>query len=185
MICSEVSLLSFIVTVIYAGSGGLLRRFNLFAVMFGVGEFPKPRAGAVGCRKDATQVANKHARLVVMVADGHTLVVGELETEPVEYVNATVPMAAAVAACGLAEVVEQSRHHDAVVGVSARVCKHVFIHFKGMLGKAAVPLVVAVAAACEVIRILEVVDYGFDAVSLRLPEDCNDLVLSGHNSVCL
>jgi hypothetical protein len=56
-----------------------------------------------------------------------------------------------------------------------------FIHLKGVLGKAAILLVVAVAAALEVARGQEIVDNGFDAGALGRAEDLTDPVFGiGH-----
>lgn len=51
-----------------------------------------------------------------------------------------------------------------------------FIHLKGVLGKAAILLVVAITAALEVARGQEIVDNGFDAGALGRAEDLTDPV---------
>ena len=55
------------------------------------------------------------------------------------------------------------------------------VHFKGVLGKASVLLVVAITATLKVTRVQEIVDNGVDAGTSGRAEDLTDPVFSiGH-----
>ena len=98
--------------------------------------------------------------LVVMASDGGALLVCQRESQTVKD----------------AQIVDQAHYGNAVSGVTACVREHMLIHLKGVLGKASVLLVVAIAAALEVARGQEIVDNGFDAGALGCAEDLTDPV---------
>ncbi len=85
-------------------------------------------------------------------------------------------MTTPVASRGLAEIMEQAHDSNAIGSVTVCVREHMLIHLKGVLGKASVLLVVAIAAALEVARGQEIIDNGFDAGALGRTEDLTDPV---------
>ena len=87
-----------------------------------------------------------------MACDGGAFVSGQLKTDTLKDVNAALPVPAAVTLGGLSKVVEQTcdSDRDAVGRKAVGVGEHVLVNLKGMPSKAAVLLMVAVAAALEV-----------------------------------
>ena len=125
---------------------------------------PRARAMAVGGREGATKSApERFERPVVVTADGGAFVGGEGEAALVEDVDAAATMAASVATTRLAKVVEESHDGDTVGRERARVGEHVVVHFDGVGGEPAELLVMAVAAAFEESRVLDVVNDGVRA----------------------
>ena len=102
-------------------------------------------------------------RFVVVPSDGGTLVCRQLESEPLQDVDASLPMAATITPCSLSEIVEQPSDGDAVRRKSASMCEHMFINLEGVLREAAILLVVAVAATLEVAGGFKVIDHGLNA----------------------
>ena len=142
-----------------------------------MGTFPAPGAGAICDRKMTTERARDEVEgLVVMPSDGGALLVRQCKAKTVKDVNASIPMATSVAPCSLAQIVEQAHNGNAVSIAAACVREHMFVHFKGMLGKASLFLVVAIAAALEVARGQKIVDNGFDAGALSRTKDLTDPV---------
>ena len=143
----------------------------------GMSTFPAACASAV-CR---SQMTAKGARdevegLVVVTSDGGALLVRQRESKTVKDIHGPAAVAAAVAPSGLAEIMEQAHDGNAVGSVTACVREHMLIHLEGVPCKAAVLLVVAIAASLEVARGQEVVDNGFDAGALGRAEDLTDPV---------
>ena len=119
----------------------------------GVGALPPSRAVAVAEREEAAEgTRHEVQRLVVVAPDGRTLVGGEGEPALVEDVERAAAVPAAVLPARLPEVVEERGDGDAVRGEASRVRGHVVVHLDGVLRKPAALLVVAVAAAREVVR---------------------------------
>lgn len=112
-----------------------------------------------------------------MACDGGAFVSGQLKTDTLKDVNAALPVPAAVTLGGLSKVVEQTCDSDAVGMKAVGVGEHVLVNLKGMPSKAAVLLMVAVAAALEVAGCLQIVDNGFNAGALCGAEDRDDPVL--------
>ena len=112
-----------------------------------------------------------------MACDGGAFVSGQLKTDTLKDVNAALPVPAAVTLGGLSKVVEQTCDSDAVGRKAVGVGEHVLVNLKGMPSKAAVLLMVAVAAALKVAGCLQIVDNGFNAGALCGAEDRDDPVL--------
>ena len=85
------------------------------------------------------------------MSDGRTFVFRELESETVQDVDTATSVPTAIALGRLAKVMEESRDGDAVGRQAIGVREHILIHFKGVLRKAAIPLVMAVTATPEVV----------------------------------
>ena len=129
-----------------------------------MGAFPRARAMTVGSRKGATKSAPERVdRPVVVTTDGGAFVGGEGIPALVEDVDAAATVTASVATTRLAKVVEESHDSDTVDRERARVGEHVVVHFDGVGGEPAVLLVMAVAAALEEGRVLDVVNDGVRA----------------------
>lgn len=143
----------------------------------GTSTLPATCTGAVRCRQMTTEGAcEKVKELVVMASDGGALLVRQRESQTVKDIHGPAAVTTAIAPDGLAQIVEQAHDGNAVNGVTSCVREHMLIHFKGVLGKASVLLVVAIAATLEVARGQEIVDNGFDAGALGRAEDLTDPV---------
>ena len=143
----------------------------------GMSTLPATCTGAVRCRQMTTEGACEKVKgLVVMASDGGALLVRKRESQTVKDIHGPAAVTTAIAPDGLAQIVEQAHDGNAVSGVIACMLEHMLIHLKGVLGKASVLLVVAIAAALEVARGQEIVDNGFDAGALGRAEDLTDPV---------
>lgn len=143
----------------------------------GMSTLPATCTGAVRRSQMTTKGAcDKVKGLVVMASDGGELLVRKRESQTVKDIHGPAAVTTAIAPDGLAQIVEQAHDGNAVSGVIACMREHMLIHLKGVLGKASVLLVVAIAAALEVARGQEIVDNGFDAGALGRAEDLTDPV---------
>ena len=122
-----------------------------------------PGAGAAAVRRRKTTAQGARQRLngaYVMKADGRALVRREGVTALGENVDAATSVAATVPTARLAKVVKESHDSDTVGREPARVGEHMVVHLNGVLRKSAELFVMAVAAATEEGRVVEVVDDG-------------------------
>lgn len=155
--------------------------FYVFAMMvtkLRMGALPGASTAHITKGKSAPERAgNEIQGLVVVPSDGGTLVCRQLEAEPLQDVDASLSVAATVTPHCLPEVVEQPCDGDAVGRQSASMGEHVFINFEGVLRETAVLLMVAVAAALEVARVLEIPYHRLDAGAPCSAEDGINSVL--------
>ena len=133
----------------------------------GMSTFPVSCTGAVrGCQMTAKWARQKVKGPVVMSSDSGTLLFRQRESQAIKDINGPAAVTTAVVPSRLAHVMKKAHDSNAIGSVTVCVREHVLIHLKGMLGKATILLVVAIAATLEVARGQEVVDYGFDAWAL-------------------
>ena len=155
---------------------------------FGMSTFPVPCTGAVrGCQMTAKWARQKVKGPVVMSSDSGTLLFRQRESQAIKDINGPPAMTTAVVPSRLAQVMKQAHDGNAIGSVTVCVREHVLIHLKGMLGKAPVLLMMAIAATLEVARCEEVVDDDIDAGAPGSAEDLTDPVFGiGHirHSLC-
>ena len=122
-----------------------------------------PGAGAAAVRRRKTTAQGARQRLdgtYVMKADGRPLVRREGVAALGENVDTATAVTTTVPTARLAKVVKESHDSDTVGREPARVGEHMVVYLNGVLCESAELFVVAVAAATEEGRAVEVVDDG-------------------------
>ena len=122
-----------------------------------------PGAGAAAVRRRKTTAQGARQRLdgtYVMKADGRALVRREGVAALGENVDTASAVAPTVPTARLAKVVKESHDSDTVGREPARVGEHMVVYLNGVLRESAELFVVAVAAATEEGRVVEVIDDG-------------------------
>ena len=122
-----------------------------------------PGAGAAAVRRRKTTAQGARQRLdgtYVMKANGRALVRREGVAALGENVDTASAVSTTVPTARLAKVVKESHDSDTVGREPDRVGEHMVVHLNGVLREPAELFVVAVAAATEEGRVVEVVDDG-------------------------
>ena len=122
-----------------------------------------PRAGAMaigGLEATAQAACLGLGRMTVVSADGRALVRREGVAALGENVDTASAVSTTVPTARLAKVVKESHYGDTVGREPARVGEHMVVHLNGVLREPAELFVMAVAAAAEEGRVVEVVDDG-------------------------